>query len=178
MTPYLTDVVSSADLDCELDLEDMAYRSLNANYNEKLDVVVMTIRGPIVAYFYENGMMVWTGCKTVERSRKAGRKFARIAQLLGFNARFTKFNVVNLVARYDVDFKIQLERFAVSRFGQLCVYEPEAYPCLVYKNQSVNILIFASGKMVFSGALKEKQVYDAFVNIIPIVQEFRSGQNC
>ena len=174
MTPYLAGVTVSADLGCELDVEEICNKALNASYSDKHDAAVMTIRRPkTTALMFRSGKMVWAGNMSVERLRIAGRKLARIVQMLGYSARFTKFQVVNLVARYDVDFEIRLELLAISHFGQFCVYEPETCPYLVYKMQSLKILIFTSGKMIFNGAKKEKQVYDAFVNIMPIVEQFK-----
>ena len=173
-TPYITDIVFSIDLNCQLDLLKIAQRASNTTYDSKLGAVIMTIRNPAAkAVLFQSGKMICSGNRTVERSRRAGRRFARILQLLDFNARFTKFSVVNLVARYDAHFKIRLELLAVSHFAPRIVYEPEVDPNLLFKMESVKILIFDSGKMVFSGAQKEKQVYDAFVNILPIVEQFR-----
>lgn len=56
--------------------------------------------------------MVVTGAKSEEASRLASRKFARIIQKLGFQAKFTDFKIQNIVGSCDVKFPIRLEGLA------------------------------------------------------------------
>ena len=71
--------------------------------------------------------MVCTGAKSEESSRLAARKYARIVQKLGFEAKFMEFKVQNMVGSCDVRFPIQLEGFSVTH-GQFCTYESELFP--------------------------------------------------
>ena len=70
----------------------------------------MRIREPrTTALIFSSGKMVCTGAKSEETSRLAARKYARIIQKLGFDAKFTEFKVQNMVGSCDVKFPIQLE---------------------------------------------------------------------
>lgn len=54
-------------------------------------------------------------------------------------------------------------------------YEPELFPGLVYRmlRPRVVILVFVSGKLVLTGAKSRFDIYEAFENIFPILQNFK-----
>jgi hypothetical protein len=72
--------------------------------------------------------MVVTGAKSEDDSRLASRKYARIIQKLGFDAKFAEFKIQNIVGSCDVKFPIRLEGLAFSH-GAFSSYEPEV--CLI-----------------------------------------------
>lgn len=76
--------------------------------------------------------MVVTGAKSEDDSRLASRKYARIIQKLGFNARFLDFKIQNIVGSCDIKFPIRLEGLA-SRHHHFSSYEPELFPGLIYR---------------------------------------------
>jgi transcription initiation factor TFIID TATA-box-binding protein len=85
----------------------------------------MRIRDPkTTALIFASGKMVVTGAKSEDDSRLASRKYARIIQKLGFDARFQEFKIQNIVGSCDVKFPIRLEglAFAHQAFSS---YEPE-----------------------------------------------------
>ena len=85
----------------------------------------MRIRDPkTTALIFASGKMVVTGAKSEDDSRLASRKYARIIQKLGFDAKFSEFKIQNIVGRCDVKFPIRLEGLAYSH-GQFSSYEPE-----------------------------------------------------
>ena len=56
----------------------------------------MRIREPkTTALIFASGKMVVTGAKSEDDSKLASRKYARIIQKLGFNAKFTDFKIQN-----------------------------------------------------------------------------------
>ena len=86
----------------------------------------MRIRDPKpAALIFASGKMVVTGAKSEDDSRLASRKYARIIQKLGFDAKFSEFKIQNIVGSCDVKFPIRLEGLAYSH-GQFSSYEPEA----------------------------------------------------
>lgn len=92
----------------------------------------MRIRDPkTTALIFASGKMVVTGAKSEDDSRLASRKYARIVQKLGFDAKFSEFKIQNIVGSCDVKFPIRLEGLAYSH-GQFSSYEPE-----------VNIILFS-----------------------------------
>merc|ERR1711972_1275896 len=111
IVPQLQNIVSTVSLGCTLDLKKIALHARNAEYNPKrFAAVIMRIRDPrTTALIFSTGKMVCTGAKSVELSRIAARKFARIIQKLGYdNAKFLEFKVQNMVGSVDVKFPIRL----------------------------------------------------------------------
>jgi transcription initiation factor TFIID TATA-box-binding protein len=53
------------------------------------------------------------------------------------------------------------------------MYEPEQFPGLIYRMEEpkVVILLFASGKLVCTGAKREQDVYDAVQKLHGIVEQ-------
>lgn len=172
--------MSTVNLGCKLDLKKIALHARNAEYNPKrFAAVIMRIREPrTTALIFSSGKMVCTGAKSEEDSRLAARKYARIVQKLGFQAKFLDFKIQNMVGSCDVKFPIRLEglvlthsqfsRFAfvyvilfhykrMAKFLTVCnlyfSYEPELFPGLIYRmvKPRIVLLIFVSGKVVLTG---------------------------
>ena len=75
--PAIQNIVSTADLDCKLDLKKIAMHDPNTEYNPKRFVaVIMRIRKPrITTLLFSSGKMVSTGAKDEAESKIAARKF-------------------------------------------------------------------------------------------------------
>jgi transcription initiation factor TFIID TATA-box-binding protein len=131
----------------------------------------MRIREPkTTALIFASGKMLVTGSKTEEDSKLASRKFARIIQKLGFDAKFTEFKIQNIVGSCDVKFQIRLESLA-SRHHNFSSYEPELFPGLIYRmvKPKIVLLIFISGKVVLTGAKTREEIYSAYDSIYPVL---------
>ncbi|TFK87911.1 TBP-domain-containing protein [Polyporus arcularius HHB13444] len=176
IVPTLQNIVATVNLDCRLDLKTIALHARNAEYNPKrFAAVIMRIRDPkTTALIFASGKMVVTGAKSEDDSRLASRKYARIVQKLGFDAKFSEFKIQNIVGSCDVKFPIRLEGLAYSH-GQFSSYEPELFPGLIYRmiKPKVVLLIFVSGKIVLTGAKVREEIYTAFNTIYTVLVEFR-----
>ncbi|CAO1623325.1 unnamed protein product [Parajaminaea phylloscopi] len=174
--PVLQNIVATVNLDVRLDLKTIALHARNAEYNPKrFAAVIMRIREPkTTALIFASGKMVVTGAKSEDDSRLASRKYARIIQKLGFEAKFTEFKIQNIVGSCDVRFPIRLEGLAYGH-GVYSSYEPELFPGLIYRmvKPKVVLLIFVSGKIVLTGAKVRQEIYDAYHLIYPVLSEFR-----
>ncbi|KIM89484.1 hypothetical protein PILCRDRAFT_95280 [Piloderma croceum F 1598] len=142
IVPTLQNIVATVNLDCRLNLKTIALHARNAEYNPKMAV---------------------TGAKSEDNSQLASRKYVRIVQKLGFDAKFSEFKMQNIVGSCDVKFPIRLEGLAYSH-GQFSSYEPEP---------KVVLLIFVSGKIVLTGAKVREEIYMAFNTIYTVLSEFR-----
>ncbi|KAK1920923.1 putative TATA-box binding protein [Papiliotrema laurentii] len=176
LVPTLQNIVATVNLECRLDLKTIALHARNAEYNPKrFAAVVMRIREPkTTALIFASGKMVVTGAKSEDDSRLASRKYARIIQKLGFDAKFAEFKIQNIVGSCDVKFPIRLEGLAFSH-GAFSSYEPELFPGLIYRmmKPKVVLLIFVSGKIVLTGAKVREEIYMAFNQIYSVLSEFR-----
>lgn len=176
IVPTLQNIVATVNLEVRLDLKTIALHARNAEYNPKrFAAVIMRIREPkTTALIFASGKMVVTGAKSEDDSRLASRKYARIIQKLGFDARFSEFKIQNIVGSCDVRFPIRLEGLAYSH-GVYSSYEPELFPGLIYRmvKPKVVLLIFVSGKIVLTGAKVREEIYQAFNLILPVLAEFK-----
>jgi transcription initiation factor TFIID TATA-box-binding protein len=137
----------------------------------------MRIRDPkTTALIFASGKMVVTGAKSEDDSRLASRKFARIIQKLGFNAKFTDFKIQNIVGSCDIKFPIRLEGLAVQHH-MFSSYEPELFPGLIYRmmKPKIVLLIFVSGKIVLTGAKVREEIYQAFEMMVPVLSGMSSA---
>lgn len=176
IVPTLQNIVATVNLDCRLDLKTIALHARNAEYNPKrFAAVIMRIRDPkTTALIFASGKMVVTGAKSEDDSKLASRKYARIIQKLGFNAKFTDFKIQNIVGSCDIKFPIRLEGLA-SKHHPFSSYEPELFPGLIYRmiKPKIVLLIFVSGKIVLTGAKVREEIYQAFEQIYPTLSDFR-----
>jgi transcription initiation factor TFIID TATA-box-binding protein len=174
--PKLQNIVSTANLKCELDLREIALQAKNAEYNPKrFAAVIMRIREPkTTALIFASGKMVCTGARSEEDSKKAARQYAKIIHKLNFPVKFTEFKIQNIVGSCDVGFPIRLEGLA-NAHSRFCSYEPEMFPGLIYRMQKPKIvlLIFVSGKIVLTGAKDRNDIYLAFQNIYHTLLSFK-----
>ncbi|KAI9074121.1 hypothetical protein K1719_043892 [Acacia pycnantha] len=162
IVPTLQNIVSTVNLDCKLNLKDIALHARNAEYNPKrFAAVIMRIREP----------------KTTALIFASGKMYALIIQKLGFPATFKDFKIQNIVDSCDVKFPIRLEGPAYSH-GAFSSYEPELFPGLIYrmKQPKIVLLIFVSGKIVQTGAKVRDEIYTAFENIYPVLTDYRKNQ--
>ena len=176
VTPQVQNIVSTINLGCKLDLKQIALHARNAEYNPKrFAAVIMRIRDPrTTALIFRTGKMVCTGAKSEDDARLAARKYARIVQKLGYQAKFLDFKIQNMVGSCDVKFPIRLEGLVITH-GQFSSYEPEIFPGLIYKmvKPKIVLLIFVSGKVVVTGAKARTEIYEAFDNIYPILKSLK-----
>ena len=82
-----------------------------------------------------------------------------------------ELKIQNIVASANLGGTIDLERSAYV-LGKT-MYEPEQFPGLIYRmdDPKVVILLFASGKLVCTGAKKEEDVYKAVENLQKKLEE-------
>jgi len=141
ISPKLQNLVATVNLACRLDLKTIALHARNAEYNPKrFAAVIMRIRDPkTTALIFASGKMVVTGAKSEADSKLASRKYARIIQKLGFDAKFTDFKIQNIVGSCDVQFPIRLEGLA-STHHNFSSYEPELFPGLIYRMMKPKIV--------------------------------------
>mmetsp|Transcript_12848 Transcript_12848/g.46969 ORF Transcript_12848/g.46969 Transcript_12848/m.46969 type:complete len:217 (-) Transcript_12848:1626-2276(-) len=176
IVPTLQNIVATVNLDCKLDLKKIALHARNAEYNPKrFAAVIMRIREPkTTALVFASGKVVCTGAKSEADAKLAARKYAKIVSKLDFKVSFKDFKIQNMVGSTDVRFPIRLEglAFAHAKFSS---YEPELFPGLIYRmlHPKIVLLIFVSGKVVLTGAKAREEIFAAFENIYPTLNQFK-----
>jgi len=111
---------------------------------------------------FSSGKMVCTGAKSEDESVKAVKTVVKMLKKEGFLIREEpQIEIQNIVASIDLHGRIDLEKAAAVL--ENVMYEPEQFPGLIFRMPSpkVVILMFASGKLVCTGAKYERDVYEA-----------------
>jgi transcription initiation factor TFIID TATA-box-binding protein len=161
--PELQNIVSTANLGVQnLDLRNIALNCRNSEYNPKrFAAVIIRIREPkTTALIFSSGKMVITGAKSEDQSRNAAKQYAKmIKKVTNAEIKLQEFKVQNIVGSCDVKFPISLETLS-NAHQNFCTYEPELFPGLIYRmiEPKIVLLIFASGKIVLTGAKTREDI--------------------
>jgi transcription initiation factor TFIID TATA-box-binding protein len=110
--------------------------------------------------------MVCTGAKSEKEARRAVTKVVKELKKSGIIIiSKPELKIQNIVASASLGGLIDLEK-AVYSLGRT-MYEPEQFPGLIYRMEApkVVILLFASGKLVCTGAKKEEDAHVAVANL-------------
>jgi transcription initiation factor TFIID TATA-box-binding protein len=170
----IENVVASASVDQKIDLNEVTKKFPDTEYHpDQFPGLVFRLKTPRTAtLIFRTGKMVCTGAKSeemavkavqtvVERLRKGGIKIKNDAEIV----------VQNIVAAINLGGRIHLEHAA--RTLPRSMYEPEQFPGLIHRmlDPKTVILLFASGKLVCTGAKKESDVYRSVNNLHSLLEE-------
>ncbi len=163
-TVNIENVVASATLKQTIDLNAVVKTFASVEYRpEQFPGLVFRLKKPKTAtLIFNSGKMVCTGAKSENQAKKAVHKVVRELKSNGILITGkVEIKVQNIVASASLGGKIDLEKSAFTL--ERTMYEPEQFPGLIYRmgDPKVVILLFASGKLVCTGAKKEEEVYTA-----------------
>ncbi|KAG2473942.1 MAG: TATA-box-binding protein [Nitrosopumilales archaeon] len=170
----IENVVASASVDQEIDLNEITRKFPDTEYHpDQFPGLVFRLKTPKTAtLIFRTGKMVCTGAKSEDLAIKAVRTV--VQKLRKGKIKIKKDAVIviqNIVASINLGGKIHLERAA--RVLPRSMYEPEQFPGLIFRvlEPKTVILIFASGKLVCTGAKKEPDVYRSVHNLHSLLEE-------
>ena len=160
--------MASATLNQRIDLNAVVRGNPWVEYRpEQFPGLVFRIKKPKTAILiFSTGKMVCTGAKSEKEAKRAIKKVVLELKKSGIIIiGKAEIKVVNMVASANLSGSIELDDCAYS-LGRT-MYEPEQFPGLIYRmdDPKVVILIFASGKIVCTGATKEEDVYKAVAKL-------------
>jgi transcription initiation factor TFIID TATA-box-binding protein len=170
----IENVVASADVFQKMDLNEITKIFPDVEYHPKqFPGLVFRLKIPRTAtLIFRTGKMVCTGSKSEKMAKDAVKKV--VGKLRKEGIKVKKDAVVtiqNMVASINLGGKIHLEQAA--RTLPRSMYEPEQFPGLIHRmlDPKTVILIFASGKLVCTGAKKESDVYRSVHNLHALLEE-------
>ena len=160
--------MTSATLNQRIDLNAVVKGYPGVEYRpEQFPGLVFRLKRPKTAtLIFNSGKMVCTGAKSEKESKRAVMKVVRELKKSGIIIiGKPEMKIQNIVASANLAGLIDLERSAYS-LGKT-MYEPEQFPGLIYRMgvPKVVILLFASGKLVCTGAKHEEDVYEAVTKL-------------
>lgn len=160
----IENVVASATLKQRVDLNAVVKGYPGVEYRpEQFPGLVFRLKRPKTAtLIFNSGKMVCTGAKSEKEARRAVMRVIKELKKSGIIIMSKpELKIQNIVASASLGGVIDLEK-ATYTLGKT-MYEPEQFPGLIYRMgvPKVVILLFASGKLVCTGAKQEQDVYDA-----------------
>jgi len=172
----IVNVVASASIKEQLDLNEIAKKFPDTEYHpEQFPGLVFRLKVPKTATLvFRTGKMVCTGSTSEELAVKAVNIV--VAKLRKGGIKIKKDAVVtvqNIVSSINLGGRISLE--LAARTLPRSMYEPEQFPGVIHRmiDPKTVILIFASGKLVCTGAKTEKDVYRSVHNLHSLLEEKR-----
>ncbi|MFZ1075919.1 MAG: TATA-box-binding protein [Nitrosotalea sp.] len=170
----IENVVASASVDQRIDLNVITQTFPDVEYHpDQFPGLVFRIKSPKTAtLIFSSGKMVCTGAKSEEQAIKAVRSVVQKLRKGGIKIKKDAVIVIqNIVASASLGGRIHLEQAARSLSRSM--YEPEQFPGLIHRmlDPKTVILLFASGKLVCTGAKKESDVYRAVHNLHTLLEE-------
>ncbi len=170
----IENVVASATLNQKVDLNAVVKGYPGVEYRpEQFPGLVFRLKRPKTAtLIFNSGKMVCTGAKSEKEARRAVMKVIKELKKGGIIIiSKPELKIQNIVASGILGGMIDLEKAAYS-LGHT-MYEPEQFPGLIYRmaEPKVVILLFASGKLVCTGAKKEEDVYVAVDKLHALLEE-------
>ena len=170
----IENVVASASINQRVDLIEITKKFKHVEYHpEQFPGLVFRIESPKTAtLIFSSGKMVCTGAKSEELAKKAVRKVVLKLRKGGIKIKKNAIVIIqNIVASGNLGGKVHLEEAA--RNLDHSMYEPEQFPGLIHrmKEPKTVILLFASGKLVCTGAKMEKHVEQAVNNLHKLLEK-------
>jgi transcription initiation factor TFIID TATA-box-binding protein len=170
----IENVVASATLNQKIDLNAIVKGYPGVEYRpEQFPGLVFRLKRPKTAtLIFNSGKMVCTGAKSEKEARGAVMKVIKELKKGGIIIiSEPELKIQNIVASASLGGMIDLEKAAFT-LGKT-MYEPEQFPGLIYRMEEpkVVILLFASGKLVCTGAKKEQDVYTAVEKLHVLLEE-------
>lgn len=170
----IENVVASATLNQKVDLNAVVKSYPIVEYRpEQFPGLVFRLKKPKTAtLIFNSGKMVCTGAKSEKEARRAVNKVIRELKNGGIIiVGKPELKIQNIVASANLGGMIDLEASTLSL--KKTMYEPEQFPGLIYRmaEPKVVILLFASGKLVCTGAKREQNVYEAVHKLHETLEE-------
>ncbi|XP_028286181.1 TATA-box-binding protein-like [Parambassis ranga] len=151
-TIKISNVMSTANLGCNLDLGFIARNTWNVEWNPKTFYRLnLRFRKPrATVSVFSKGCVVCFGCECLEESKVATRRCARKIQKLGFPVTFKNFKIKNIVANTRIA-PLRLDQMALAH-KETCSYDPELFPSLFYNRiPGISVTIGHNGGIALIG---------------------------
>ena len=169
----IENVVASATINQRVDLNTITRNFTDVEYHpDQFPGLVFRLKMPKTAtLIFSSGKMVCTGSKSEEQAIKAVKTVVQRLRKGGIEIQNEpEIEIQNIVASASLGGRVHLEEAA--RQLPRSMYEPEQFPGLIHRMQEPKtvILLFASGKLVCTGAKKEDEVYQAVNNLHTLLE--------
>jgi transcription initiation factor TFIID TATA-box-binding protein len=163
----VVNIAAVGELGTEVDLEQVAHDSELpvSNFDPEYNATFLRFEehGELVI-LYTSGKYILRGGDDFENMYRVNDQFLSYFSELGLEVSDPDLEVKNVVAVSDLGREVNLEALMIGLGLEQAEYEPEQFPGLVYRppDHRCVMLVFASGKVVVTGARTESQDQEAF----------------
>lgn len=175
-TVKIENVVTSADLKCDLDLAALHEDLEDSQYNVEQfpGLIYRSIEPKVTILVFRSGKIVCTGSRAVKDSEKALDALLAQFDELGLEYTDPELTIQNIVGVGDIGSPLNLNAIAIGFGLENTEYEPEQFPGLVYRmeDKPTVALIFGSGKMVITGGKNPSDVEQGVSHVYQQLQEY------
>lgn len=161
-------VVGLANLNQKIDLDSVTRQFESVEYKPDVfpGLVCRSRKPKVVVLLFATGKLVVVGAKSERQVKNAVSKIADELEAKGITVLGkSEVTIKNMVASAELGHMIDLEDVANRLRGT--IYEPDQFPGLIYrlKDSTIVFLLFASGRLVCTGASCEGDVQKAIVTL-------------
>ena len=121
--------------------------------------------------FYRSGKCSIVGAESIDHLKQVASRVERVMHsLLEYDCP-KSVEVTNIFATANLGAIPPLETVAVVLSLEQTEYEPEQFPAVIYRADRGTALIFASGRVVYTGVTSHSQISDFFDNIEKLITD-------
>ncbi len=188
LKPEINNIISSVSLGSNLNIKNIALKIKNAEYTNNFSKLILKSKNTkAIATIFSSGKMVCSGAKTEKQSKSMCAKFRKIVNKVGLNVELKNFKIQNIIASYDVKFKICLPKLfneintlinISKNIYNYVKYNSDNFPGLIFymNDLKVSLLVFEYGKVVISGTNKKEEIEEIFRNVYPLLIESKKDK--
>jgi len=169
----IENVVATATVNHDINLQKIKEKFPEIDYNPKtFPGAIFKISSPkTTTLIFRTGNLVCTGAKSEKHANLAIINVIEKLRSKNIKINDAKTTIQNVVTSVNLGGRIHIENAA--RVLPRSMYEPEQFPGLVHRmlNPKTVILLFASGKLVCTGAKSELDVFHAIHQIHSTLEE-------
>ena len=172
----IENVVATGILDRKIDLKKVFKKFDKSKYNpDKFPGVIIHTTAPrSTILLFRTGSIVCTGTTSEKMAKNALDSFVTVLQKNSMNLNdvaLSDTKIVNIVSYCNLGNPVHLEQAAKTL--PRSIYEPEQFPGIIHRlyHPRTVILLFASGKLVCTGAKKTTDIHDSINQFCHILEE-------
>ena len=175
MALRITNVVATAQLNCQLDLRDLDEKWILAEYHpERFSGLLLRTLYPFNGHcqLYRNGKVTVNGATSEKDAISLLDYFVREVKKVGYDCHADNFTIVNIVASFDLmrSLSLPVAVTAVKRHFPKTSWEPEIFPGFSTKMNGCTAVVFRSGKVNLLGAKNFEIIQEAHTILSTILQ--------
>lgn len=174
-TLALQNVVASATLGVEIDLESVALDLNGADFDHEQfpGLIYRPEATEATCLVFRSGKLTCTGGRSVREVHETIQATMDAFRELGIEVTEVDVTVQNIVLDADLGEALNLEAIAIGLGLEDVEYEPEQFPGLIYRldDPDVVVLLFGTGKLVITGTKTRDDAEEALEAIIDRLSE-------